>query len=164
MIIAGLDPGKAGAMVRLDDQGRADQAWPAPVVGKQYDGIAISAVLDQAAPDEVWIERKNLLPKNGGKVFYAAGESWGRWSQACDDAGLSYREVTARIWQLGTPPECRRKGLSYDERKALYVLFARREAPQLPWDSWNKAVQSGVADAYWIARHGWLQSRMALPS
>ncbi len=161
MNILGIDPGKSGAVVLLNERYIVDW-WCAPIIGKEYNGFEMQRisvkVLGYCGPlkTTAFIEFQNAGAYNklkiGATSIFQMGLGYGRWLQALEGNGIPYRTVTPAMWMKKFASKAK---ISGKERKAYHVLLARRMWPtSVPWDKLPKDAREGIAEAALIAEYG----------
>lgn len=154
-MIIGVDPGKSGALARLDDAGRLLEVADMPVVGP----IISAHLLDEIVHNWVdpmfdppygtaVIEDVHAMPKQGVSSVFSFGRSLGVAEGVLAGNGLSLRYVSPAKWK-------RALGLGNDKG------VSRRRAIEL-WPEHAKAFarvkDDGRAEAaliaYWHVKHG----------
>ena len=146
----GIDPGKNGAAVLLNDYGQIGHCWDTPTLqaaGKTVyntaDMCGIIYIARRAGAD-IAIERVHAMPGQGVTSTFSFGEGFGLWLGMIAMAELPLTYVTPQAWQktqlAGMP-----KGKG----------SARLRAKQL-WPActlFDRVKDDGRADAALIARH-----------
>lgn len=150
MIIAGMDPGKTGAVVLLFDNNetivlRIPLAGREPMWGQWADTWA--ALLQWSVPDSVVGEDVSARPKQGVTGMFKFGEvlgySHGLLRMAAPQA--SFHWVTPSVWK-------RKMGLLGLDKKASFAL-AGDLMPTLKPEI-KRVKDDGVAEAALIAYYG----------
>lgn len=105
MIIIGIDPGCAGAIVALNSDGSIIGHMPMPVmkVGKKtrVNGSALAAFLRDYYIGDVRavIEQVGAMPGNGSSSMFTFGHSAGIVEGVLNGMGVSYQMVTPQAWK-----------------------------------------------------------------
>ena len=146
----GIDPGKHGAAVLLDPDGRIARCWDTPTIqtaGKAvYDTAAMCSIVRVAKVDgaDIAIERVHAMPGQGVTSTFSFGEGYGLWLGMIGMAEVPVTFHTPQAWQktqlAGMP---KGKGSSRLRAKQLWpacTLF-------------DRVKDDGRADAALIARH-----------
>ena len=146
----GIDPGKTGAAVLLDGDGRIERCWDTPtiVVGKKatYDLTAIAGIAKIARDyhTDVAVEQVHAMPGQGVTSMFEFGRGLGIWQGVIAAQLIPVTYYTPQAWQktqlAGMP-----KGKG----------SARLRAKQL-WPActlFDRVKDDGRADAALIARH-----------
>ena len=146
----GIDPGKTGAAVLLDGDGRIARCWDTPTItiGKksQFDSTATARIVAIALTDgaDVAIEQVHAMPGQGVTSMFTFGLGFGIWIGAIAANQIPLTYYTPQAWQktqlAGMP-----KGKG----------SARLRAKQL-WPActlFDRVKDDGRADAALIARH-----------
>ena len=146
----GIDPGKHGAAVLLDMDGRIVRCWDTPTLKAAtktvYDTKAMCGIIHIAKVDgaDIAIERVHAMPGQGVTSTFSFGEGYGIWLGMIGMAELPLSYYSPQAWQktqlAGMP-----KGKG----------SARLRAKQL-WPActlFDRVRDDGRADAALIARH-----------
>lgn len=151
MIVAGIDPGKTGALVALDDrrrvlaQHRAEAAYCEP----EYRTREMARLLAATHADLVVLERQHPMPKQGLTSTFSIARGFGLWEGIAAALGMPVLVVSAVTWQklvLRAIP---------GEGKARAVLAAENRLPELVLSPGRmRKAHSGLADAACIALYG----------
>ena len=146
----GIDPGKLGAAVLLDSDGRIVRCWDTPTIqtaGKAvYDLPAMCGIIRTAKTDgaDIAIERVHAMPGQGVTSMFTFGEGYGMWLGIIGYAEVPVTFHTPQAWQktqlAGMP---KGKGSARLRAKQLWPA----------WDIFDRARDNGRADAALIARH-----------
>ena len=155
VVIVGVDPGKSGAVARLDDTGRLLEGADMPVVGQIISPVLLSEVVHNWI-DPMFdppfgmavIEDVHAMPKQGVSSVFSFGRSLGVAEGVLAGEGLAITYVSPARWK-------RALGLTSDKG------VSRRRAIEL-WPHMAKAFarvkDDGRAEAaligYWYAKHG----------
>lgn len=164
MIYAGVDPGKAGAIVILDDAGHVVEVIATPMIKgsgsrEEYDLPAIAAILRQRTDPRladrgmfVAVERLHPMPlKKGGTIAnYNRGVAF-FWLAMLAAFRIPHLAVLPQAWQRATFA-----GLPGKDPKAKSILAAKRTWPGLSLRRTprSKTDDDGIADAANIAEFG----------
>lgn len=152
MIIAGIDPGKTGAIAFI--KGRKIKAFPTPTLKisktkSEIDGRAVFELLKKYKTDHVFIEKVHSMPKQGVSSTFVFGMGYGMMRGICVGLELPYTLVTPQAWKkemcAGMP-----KG------KDISIIVSKRIWPKinlLPTKRCRKE-SDGMADAALIAEYG----------
>lgn len=151
-MIIGVDPGKSGALARLDDAGRLLEVADMPVVGPIISAHLLDEIVNRWSFDSpaatAVIEDVHAMPKQGVSSVFSFGRSLGVAEGVLAGNGLSLRYVSPAKWK-------RALGLGNDKG------VSRRRAIEL-WPEHAKAFarvkDDGRAEAaliaYWHVKHG----------
>jgi hypothetical protein len=157
VISIGVDPGKLGAVVAIDDQRRLVFVEPMPLVksSRARDEYDLPAVVDLLTVHEreavfVTVERLQPLPSKlgGGIANYARGFAQG-WVWMLTALRIPFQLVPPAMWQramlIGTPG---------NDTKQRAILAAQRLFPYVELRRFPKHHRDGVADALLLAEYG----------
>lgn len=158
MIIAGIDPGKSGALVAIDLETGSVIGWRTDacfVAAKEYRGSEMRHALLDAAPVLVVLEVQQAMPATlRGRTLGSASTAsimrgYGLWEGILIGLQIPYRLVRPVVWTrallAGAP----------GEGKARAVAVAGRLLPQLRLTPGKLRVpHSGLADAACLALFG----------
>lgn len=150
-IIAGIDPGKSGAVCQLEYIPPTAQfiSWdmcPLIQVGKKSvpDLMQMRNILTTC--DEVWIEKVHAMPKQGVTSMFTFGMGYGLWQGIAIGLNKQLNWVAPQTWQkfwLKDMP--REKGSSIIRAQSLF--------PNIDWKM-NKKNKEACAEALLIALYG----------
>lgn len=105
MKIIGIDPGKSGAICKLD----VSQGLPTRIVWlqlcpiiqvkkrKEYDIHGMRVLLEGA--NEVWIEKVHAMPKQGVTSMFSFGKGYGIWLGLIAGLWIRVNEVAPQTWK-----------------------------------------------------------------
>ena len=109
MKIIGIDPGKSGAICRLQVDGqppsgmttRIESLELCPVVQvkkkKEYNIVRMRNLLEGV--DEVWIEKVHAMPKQGVTSMFSFGKGYGIWLGLIAGLWIRVNEVAPQTWK-----------------------------------------------------------------
>lgn len=149
----GCDPGQFGAIVAITpDEGVMLQAMPL-TKHKVIDCIRVGEFIDSLSHNDIYfaIEKVHAMPKQGVSSVFKFGYSTGMVegavvSRASGNGVLrSTSEVRPQEWK-------KYFGLIKTPKEAA-VEKAKELCPKMDFSTFNKKLQSGIADAYLIARY-----------
>lgn len=155
-IVIGIDPGKKGGCVALDESGRvvdfiaADHPDEGYVCGKDYLPAGMSRWLKDVSDDEVLlviIEKQQARPMEGRSSTLTTGYGYGLWVGGVSALSLPYSVVSAGRWTKAITGAGKK-----DDRKALSIAHCQARLPSLPltWGRRRKP-HDGLADAGCLA-------------
>ena len=148
--VLGIDPGKNGAAVLLDADGRLARVWDTPLVqtaGKPaYDLTGMHRIIRTAVIDgaHIAIERVHAMPGQGVTSMVSFGEGYGIWQGLIAASGRPVTFYPPQTWHK-TPLAGMPKG------KGSARLRAKQLWPDT--DVFDRVRDDGRADAALIARH-----------
>lgn len=172
MIFVGIDPGRHGALVAIDEHGGLVWWLDMPIVANQIDVVRLANELGDRAlelgPDMdhvAFVERQHAMPvivrsDDTGQVVrmlrgsnvgaFKQGESFGQLCGILAALRIRYECPSAQAWQRAVLPVLKGMG-SPKERSAL---IAAQLFPALPIRGARGALKDGRADAACIAEYG----------
>ena len=155
MICIGIDPGKTGALVALDEHGNVMLAELCPVLGKDFNDTEMSRVVRDAISDELnvhaGIEKCGTRPGESLRGAFSFGEGVGIWRGILAAHVIGWRWIAPQAWQVRALSG-ERKPKARKELKDAITRSAIRRWPKLSSVLHLKKNQ-GIADAAWIAEH-----------
>ena len=132
--IIGIDPGKAGGIVRMSPTGEVIEAVKMPATVAD-----IYLALDRG-PARVWLEHVHSSPQMGVVSAFTFGRGYGQLEGVLQGLLLPYERVTPGKWQRAMG--CLSKGDKNVTKRRAQELF-----PQVK-------VTHAIADALLIAEYG----------
>lgn len=155
MLIAGVDPGKNGGIVILDNNGSVTAKSPMFMIGKtEYDTLAYSHFLcnDHYRVDHVLVERVTAMPKNGVVSMFSFGQGFMFCQVVPQMLRIPMTLVTPRVWQkalhLGVSQKVDPKTRSLIAASRLFPDCDLRKSERC------KNPHDGMVDALLIAEYG----------
>lgn len=164
----GIDNGKDGAVIVLDENGRVVGKYKTPLLkastkkgkkqGKdEYDIVGMKGLLTGLAlPDQdifVFIEKAQPMPMRMGGVAanYQRGLSYGLWQGLLVGLGISYEVFSPQAWQ-----KVMLAGINAADTKQAAAIAAMRLWPKEDWrkSTLAKNADEGFIDAALIAEYG----------
>lgn len=157
MIITGIDPGKKGAIVILDDHGKVLEMTPMPLLKDEmdpwtiYDTLNLLLRIESRHSVSVFLEKAQAFRGQGVSSTFNYGVGFGFIQMAVVALQLPYTLVTPQKWQKvmfqGTDSSL--------EPKARAAIAATRLAGMsFKATERSKKPHEGMVDAYLIARWG----------
>jgi hypothetical protein len=162
----GVDPGKDGAIVGLDEHGALVTMTCMPVVGAQkrlYDVQEVASLIyhlwqgngdDSGLPPVWFIEKQQPLPsKMGGAIAnYQRGYALALFEGALAAARVPYHVISPGTWQ-----KTMLRDVSASDTKARAYIVAQRLFPNVEWrkSPLAKKPHDGLVDAALIGVYGW---------
>lgn len=157
MIFIGIDPGKLGAIVALDETGKVLLAEMCPLIGTEVDDagmwqlVARVDAMDDAGQVIAGLEKGQVRPGEANRASFSFGMNIGLWRMALTGHQSGWRFINAKRWQdLTFQGETRPKDKK--ERKEMIARLAIRRWPEL-YEILKIKARQGMADAVWIAEH-----------
>lgn len=154
MYVLGIDPGKKGGLVLLDQNGKVKLAESMP---KDLTGIYdlfLTCNSIAACNLVVAIEKAQAMPKQGVCSMFTIGVGYGALLMACEVIGVKPVEINARTWKGEMIED---KELRRDKNES--IRLAEYLLPDLQLIPKGKRVpQDGIAEAALIALY-WLKKR-----
>lgn len=151
-IIAGIDPGKTGAVCILEKIDCAQVKWlswdmaPLIQVGKKTvpNLLAMRNILTGC--DEVWIEKVHAMPKQGVTSMFTFGMGYGLWQGIAIGLEKQLNWVAPQTWKkFWLKDQPKEKGSS--------IVIAQSMFPKLDWNM-NQKKREAYAEALLIALYG----------
>jgi hypothetical protein len=167
MIHLGIDLGKEGAIVAIDDRGRITWKIKTPLLkastkrGKkqgrdEYDIPGMRAVLLRSDASEgiyVCIEKAHTLPAamGGSTANFQRGLSYGLWQGLLVGLEIPYLTVAPQTWQKRMF-----EGINADDTKQASAIASKRLWPKEDWrrSELAKKIDDGLTDAALIGEFG----------
>ncbi len=155
MRVAGIDPGKKGALVSLDTNSTLVAAYPADLAGgycdkgrgDTYNKRMMLDILRNEKPDLVIIEKQWSRAGESGVVGFATGLGFGLWLMALTATDTPFEVVSPQRWKAWCGI------LSGGKGAAIRYVEDRLPALNLsPGKSTNK--HDGIAEAACMALCG----------
>ena len=151
-VVIGIDPGKSGAVVAIDEAGRVCAAatadrWTLKGRGNSYVPRTMADWLTLVPCDLVVIEAQSTRPGQAHAVV--TGYGWGLWAGIAATLRVPYLEVSPAKWTrailTGAP----------GEGKARAIAVARSRVPELDLTPGRRTKpHDGLADACCLALYG----------
>lgn len=104
-IYIGIDPGKKGAIVSINEDSQACSIADLPLAGKDIDVVGLDALIlsiKSGNPDcrfEVFIEKAQSMPKQGVSSSFNYGKAYGTIIGIIAGNGLRFTLVHPRTWK-----------------------------------------------------------------
>jgi hypothetical protein len=168
MIYLGIDNGKDGAVIVLDNSGKIISKHKTPLfksatkggkkLGKdEYDIVGMRDMIMGSLISEkdvmVTLEKAQPMPitMGGGVANYQRGLSFGLWQGLLVGLGVSYQIVTPQAWQ-----KIMLAGINSEDTKQAGAIAAQRLWPKEDWrkSQLAKKADEGFVDAALIAEFG----------
>jgi crossover junction endodeoxyribonuclease RuvC len=149
--IAGIDPGKSGAIAVIDHNGLMVVDCPTIIVNdkKQFDERGMARLFKGIISEKnvmVFMELVHAMPGQGVVSMFSFGQGYGIWLGILACCDVSYELVTPQTWKRHML--C---GISGKDNKAKSVIAAKRLFPEC--GQWKKK-DHNRADALLIAEWG----------
>lgn len=148
----GIDPGKKGALVVLDEDHQCVLELATPTVGKGYNIALMIGYVQMAAALGVRLcilEASKAMPRDGATSAWTTGYGFGIWETCLVTAKVPYQTATPSTWK-------RTFGISGDDQKPQAILLARKLVPGLTMRRTPKCTtdSSDHAEAALLAVYG----------
>lgn len=161
----GIDGGKKGAIVVLDNEGNIVQKWIMPMIkGKkpEYDIVGISCIFDSLKKDnsldlmKVILEQPLILPINGRIGVASTHFCYGIFQGILTAMNISYEVVRAKDWQKVVL-----RGLNLKDTKQASIMWCKRKYPKVDFRATERSKKDsdGICDATCMAYYSFLISR-----
>jgi hypothetical protein len=141
-MIAGIDPGKAGAIALNNG---SHHLLPLLADGKTLDVEALQDIIISENIRAAYVEAQHIRARQGGN--FTTASNYGRLTAVLDLCGVTWMQITPQMWQKAL-------GLSGD--KAEHIAYAEAHGWTIPMSSHYKNAKplDGVADAACILLAG----------
>ena len=156
-LFIGIDNGKKGGIVVINDNRRVVLKTVMPVIGtkkKEYDVREISDILKRYPADLVVLEKVMVMGPMTSKVG-AMSNGWclGFMEGLCNALDLPYVIVRPQEWQKHVF-----KGLGGKDTKSKSILYAKRMYPLEDWRASERCKKDhdGLTDGACLALYGLL--------
>lgn len=161
-LIVGIDPGKDGAIVAMDEHGAVrsvaltKERFTVPI-GKgsrrEYDAVAMGNYLTELhALQEVrlvCIEKQQAMPSQGGTSMFSLGMGYGLWLGIIGTLAIPCSVVHPKTWQKAVLRDVPGTG------KGRAIYLCKQRLPKLDLSPGKKRKpHDGIADAACIAMWG----------
>lgn len=146
MRVVGIDPGKSGGLVLIDDG--EIQAERMPVTAGAVDGKRLGTWLVLHSPDVVILEKVGARPKQGVKSMFTFGMGYGVVKGVLESLAIPYRLVTPQAWKRAVLA-----GTAKDKEAAISFIRTAYPTINLIPDG-CRVPQDGIADAACLAVYG----------
>lgn len=145
MLIFGVDPGKTGAFIALDESGKIIKYWPA---SQLLNAVTMATCFEE----RLWVvEAAQAMPKNGAVSMFNYGTGYGRILGALEASGMPYQLVRSAKWTKDMLAGIE----SNVEGKERNIRAARNLQPDFIKDITKRTKPDmGLVDAYLIAEWG----------
>lgn len=102
-MIVGFDPGLAGGIAFVSDDGALIDCRDLPVIGegtqRRVDAATLTAIIRQHNPTKAIIEQVSAMPGNGVASMFRFGQSLGTIAGVCGALGLPVTWVSPSKWK-----------------------------------------------------------------
>lgn len=157
----GIDPGKEGAFVIVNQDSKIVEMIGMPKIGKDYDKQGIREILMKFNFDRVLIENPQMIPAVSKSAVASLNHCIGLLEGMCLGLGLEYLVVRPKEWQK----ECfkhvnlQKRPDGGNDTKATSALASRNLWPRQDFRITNKGSASskyndGMTDAALLAEYG----------
>jgi hypothetical protein len=169
MIYVGMDPGKKGGVVAIDDDGNIVESFPFPMIGTEYDTVKMARMvsnLTNLGDCFFCIEDVKTVAVGSKKSCFSFGEGKGILRGIISTIlvliGCKYELVKPQAWQkaIHTPSDCiykprtpKQKNPSLDPKKTS-LMAAKRLFPGESFIAKGcSTIHDGLIDAALIAEY-----------
>ena len=98
MIFIGIDPGKAGSISIINQNGSLE-VFPVPIINDDYDMEGMYQLLKSYDLDSfVVLERAQAMPGQGVVSMFNFGVGYGLWKMALTCAKIPFQIIHSRTW------------------------------------------------------------------
>jgi hypothetical protein len=165
MAIAGIDPGKDGAVVVIAGPSFAPEIhrYVTPMLGegrREYDLQRMRGILLSHTLEHVALERQQPMSTrgqfDGSKQAFGTGLGYGLWMGLLSGLAIPFEVVISKTWQ-----KVMHKDVMGPDTKTKSALVAQRLHPTIDWrrSTRCKGPHDGLVDAFCIAE--WARRRLA---
>jgi hypothetical protein len=149
-IIAGIDPGKSGAIVILKDGKIIHKSLLSQIIPKFY--------LQQNGVKIVWCEKAQVMGKESARSMFNYGRDYGYMLGTLNGCGFDINFIHPAIW---TKELHKKSPTSFDNPKVTSLYVARQIWPDVDMRANDRCrvPHDGIVDAALIAYYGWLQEK-----
>lgn len=146
MRAVGIDPGKEGAIVIIDDPGTLVAIADMPIAAGELDGRAFAELLMDAQPiSRVFIEKVHSMPKQGVASTWRFAQNYGGLIHVLQAGEIPFERVPPQKWKASFSLN----GKPKDAARALCSEMWPEAA-----SDFRLVKHGGRADAALIAEHG----------
>ena len=152
MIYVGIDNGKSGGVVGINDKQEIVFKYVMPVVkGKKtdYDITKLAEILN-LVKDEVYVvlEKAHVRPISGKTACFMNGYGYGLMQGILASYGIRYVVVRPKDWQQDIL-----KGMNTGDTKKDSIMFCKRMFPRDSWKATERCIKEhdGLTDAACMA-------------
>jgi hypothetical protein len=156
VVYCGIDNGKSGALVFINDKEDIISKFEMPVAGikREYDMSIINQILNKYNNDynlKVFLEDCHTMPKNGSKQNFKIGEQFGLLKGLLYANKITYEIIKARDWQKELL-----KSMTVKDTKTKAIQYCIQKYPNEDFRRNNKCknIYDGYTDATCLAIFG----------
>lgn len=160
MYFLGIDPGKDGAFVVLDERGNVVQIDCMPTIGKEYDKVEMHRIVTQYDIHHAVLENVHAPQLGGRTSVFEFGRGKGLLEMTLAILQIPHTQVVSRVWQKemwqGITPQLKPdKTKKTVDTKATSLLAAKRLFPaqDLRKSTKAKVPHDGIVDALLMAEY-----------
>lgn len=151
---AGVDNGKQGGIVVIDDSNSVVHKEVMPVYGTgtpEYDWPAIVQLLERFKPALVTLEKVFVTPQISKRAVMSLAGCLGAFEGICASMRLPRFIASPKEWQRHLF-----KGMSYSNTKTASIAYAKKMQPGESWRKSDRATKDhdGLTDAFCLAIYG----------
>lgn len=165
---AGIDPGRKGSLVLLNDDGEVSLKLPTPCLAtKEYDIIQMGDILSSYNIKHCVLENVHAFQGGGATSNFEFGMGYGIWITLLTTLKIPYTRVNPKAWQKEAwqgvteqkvPTTRKNKAgetIYKTDTKATSLLAAKRLYPTLDLRATerSKVPHEGIVDALLMARY-----------
>jgi len=149
-IFIGIDNGKSGAIVVVDENENIVFKEIMPLINNEYDLKGIENILNRVKMHncKVYLEKAFTKPMNGNKANFTNGYQYGLMQGILFSNRFSYEVITVQGWQNSIL-----KGITAKNTKEASISFCLKKWSELNWKKSDrcKKYHDGLTDAACIA-------------
>jgi hypothetical protein len=146
-IIAGVDPGKSGAIVILKDGKIWQKHLLTQVIPKQH--------FINFGVKTIWVEKAQVMGKESARAMFNYGRDYGYMLGTLNGCGFDINFVPPAVW---TGLLHKKSPTTFDNPKATSLYVARQLWPDVDLRASDRCrvAHDGIVDAALIAYYGYL--------
>jgi len=151
---AGIDNGKQGGVVVVDDSNSVVHKEVMPVFGSkrpEYDYPRVAALLEQFRPVLVTLEKVFVTPQISKRSVLSLAGCLGAMEGICAALQLPRFIASPKDWQRHLF-----KGTTYTDTKVASIAYAKKMQPSVDWRKSERCTKDhdGLTDAFCLAVYG----------
>lgn len=147
IVVAGIDPGKDGAIAIIRDGKVQKKDLLRSVVPKLW--------LLESGCTKLYIEKAQVMGKESARSMFSYGREYGYLLGTLHDCGIDINFVPPAVW---TAKLHKKSATTFDNPKQASLYVARQLWPHTDFRATDRSrvPHDGIVDACLIAYYGWL--------